>query len=171
MSNQIKYISGIRMSKTVLTKYIKGQYNDEQLIKHLAKYNEDRFHLIDTNKHKSFESLVRGQLDYYNFEYDTMTNEDKAKALLGSFRADSMWKEEKDKYVASLEQTFDQLDNNVKRKIYRKFGSDINWDQASYDEDSGTVLINNNGMILSLKINQHKAGEYDEDSLTWTILK
>lgn len=73
-------------------------------------------------------------------------------------------------YFASLEQTYDQVPVSVKRKIKREFG-DIDWDKATYDSKTGNTIIHGASGDLILSIADHKAGEYDEETLTWSVKK
>ena len=82
---QIKYISGLKASKAVLTNYAKGRYSDETLIKHLAKYNEDRVGLMNIKEGKTFEDTLRKRIDYYN--YNGYSNAEKMEGILAEHRS------------------------------------------------------------------------------------
>lgn len=61
---QITYISGLRMSKAVLTNYRRGRYSDETFIKHLVKYNEGRSDLFTLgNDQRTYEKKLRDQYE------------------------------------------------------------------------------------------------------------
>ena len=62
---QIKYISGLKASKAVLTNYAKGRYSDETLINHLSKYNEDRKGLMNIREDKTFKDFLKSRITYY----------------------------------------------------------------------------------------------------------
>lgn len=165
---QIKYISGLRASKAVLTNYAKGRYSDETLIKHLAKYNEDRVGLMNIKEGKTFEDTLRKRIDYYN--YENYSNQQKIEGILAEHRSLTKWNDENTAYFAALEQTYDQIPDQVKRKIKRQFG-DIDWDAAIYDSNTGNTIIPGAKGNLILSISDHKAGEYDEETLTWSVKK
>lgn len=165
---QIKYISGLKASKAVLTNYARGRYSDETLIKHLAKYNEDRVGLMNIKEGKTFEDTLRKRIAYYNNE--GYTNEEKMEGILAEHRSLTKWNDENTAYFAALEQTYDQVPDSVKRKIKKKFG-DIDWDSATYDANTGETLITGAEGTLVLTIADHKAGEYDEETLSWSVRK
>ena len=165
---QIKYISGLKASKAVLTNYAKGRYSDETLIKHLAKYNEDRVGLMNIKEGKTFEDTLRKRIDYYN--YNGYSNAEKMEGILAEHRSLTKWNDENTAYFAALEQTYDQIPDQVKRKIKRQFG-DIDWDSAVYDSSTGETLIAGAEGTLVLTIADHKAGEYDEETLSWSVKK
>lgn len=165
---QIKYISGLRASKSVLTNYAKGRYSDETLIKHLSKYNEDRKGLMNIRDDKSFKDFLEARITYYRD--NELSNKEIMDALLLEHRSLTKWNDENMAYFASLEQTYDQVPASVKRKIKDKFG-DIDWDTATYDSATGETIIPGKSGDLVLSIADHKAGEYDEETLKWSVRK
>ena len=165
---QIKYISGLKASKAVLTNYAKGRYSDETLIKHLSKYNEDRKGLMNIRDDKTFRDFLEARITYYR-DAD-LNNKEILDAILLEHRSVTKWNDENMSYFASLEQTYDQVPDSVKRKIKKKFG-DIDWDSATYDSNTGETLIVGAEGTLVLTIADHKAGEYDEETLKWSVRK
>lgn len=170
---QITYISGLRMSKAVLTNYRNGRYSDEMFIKHLVKYNEGRSDMfVLGNDQRTYEEQLRAQYKYFYTRHKDATNADKADAILAGARAISNWQDENDAYKASLEETYSQIPDSVKRKIKRKFGT-IDWDSAVYDTENKNVVVERvdekNTHVLTMSINSHKAGDYDEATLQWQV--
>ena len=165
---QIKYISGLKASKSVLTNYAKGRYSDETLIKHLSKYNEDRKGLMNIRDDKTFKDFLEARITYYRDRY--LSNKEIIDALLLEHRSLTKWNDENMAYFASLEQTYDQIPDQTKRKIKRQFG-DIDWDAAIYDSKTGETIIPGVNGNLILSIANHKAGEYDEETLKWSVKK
>lgn len=88
---QIKYISGLKASKSVLTNYAKGRYSDETLIKHLSKYNEDRKGLMNIRDDKTFKDFLEARITYYRDYTDDngekMSNKEIMDALLLEHRS------------------------------------------------------------------------------------
>ena len=82
---QIKYISGLKASKSVLTNYAKGRYSDETLIKHLSKYNEDRKGLMNIRDDKTFKDFLEARITYYRD--DDLSNKEIIDALLLEHRS------------------------------------------------------------------------------------
>ena len=165
---QIKYISGLKASKSVLTNYAKGRYSDETLIKHLSKYNEDRKGLMNIRDDKTFKDFLEARITYYRDR--DLSNKEIIDALLLEHRSLTKWNDENMAYFASLEQTYDQIPDQTKRKIKRQFG-DIDWDAAIYDSKTGETIIPGVNGNLILSIANHKAGEYDEETLKWSVKK
>lgn len=166
---QITYISGLRMSKAVLTNYRNGRYSDETFIKHLVKYNEGRSDMfVLGNDKRTYEEKLRAQYKYFKKRHKDATNAEKADAILSGARAISNWQDENDAYKASLEETYSQIPDSVKKQIRKKFGT-IDWDSAVYDTETKNVLVEKDGLVLTMSINSHEAGDYDEDTLQWQV--
>jgi len=166
---QITYISGLRMSKAVLTNYRRGRYSDETFIKHLVKYNEGRSDLFTLgNDQRTYEKKLRDQYEWFEEDHPGLSNEEKADSILKAARAISNWKDENSAYMASLEETYNQVPDSVKKQIRKKFGT-IDWDSAVYDEQTKNILVEKDGLILTMSINSHEAGDYDEDALQWQV--
>lgn len=174
---QITYISGLRASKAVLTNYAKGRYSDKTLVKHLVKYNKDREDLM--NIHGSFEEYLESKIEYWNDarNYDSpvidkanrgraRTNEEKLRGILGISRGLDFWEKEENAYFASVQETYNQIPESERKKIRKKYGN-LDWDAAIYDTQTQEIIVPgaNGNVIMSIK--DHKAGEYDEESLSW----
>lgn len=85
---QITYISGLRMSKAVLTNYRNGRYSDETFIRHLVKYNEGRSDMfVLGNDQRTYEEKLRAQYKYFEKRHKDKTNAEKADAILAGARA------------------------------------------------------------------------------------
>lgn len=67
-----------------------------------------------------------------------------------------------------MEETYNQVPDSVKKQIRKKFGT-IDWDSAVYDEDTKNVQVEKDGLVLTMSINAHEAGDYDEDTLQWQV--
>lgn len=165
---QIKYISGLRVSKAVITNYEKGRYSDETLIKHLVKHNKEREPIMNLREGSSFEDHLKARIERYrDLEMD---NKEIVDAIFSEHRSVTAWTDENQSYFASLEETYRQIPESEKRKIKKKFG-DIDWDYATYDSSTGETLITGTAGTLVLSIADHKAGEYDEETLKWSVRK
>lgn len=165
---QIKYISGLRVSKAVITNYEKGRYSDETLINHLVKHNKEREPMMNLREGSSFEDHLKARIERYrDLEMD---NKEIVEAIFSEHRSVTAWTDENQSYFASLEETYRQIPESEKRKIKKKFG-DIDWDYATYDSNTGETLITGAEGTLVLSIADHKAGEYDEETLKWSVRK
>ena len=165
---QIKYISGLRVSKAVITNYEKGRYSDETLINHLVKHNKEREPMMNLREGSSFEDHLKARIERYrDLEMD---NKEIVEAIFSEHRSVTAWTDENQSYFASLEETYRQIPESEKRKIKRQFG-DINWDAAIYDTNTGQTIIPGANGNLILNIKDHRAGEYDEESLSWSVKK
>lgn len=156
--------NGLKVSKTVISKYEKGEYGDETLINHIMKYNRQIKRKLDIDG--SFRELLTNEFTY-GTEHG-FSNRDKLDSLQGQLRArNGMWKDETNSYLASFSETYDQWSDNEKRKLMRKYGA-IDLFHAKYNEDTGALEVaTSKGYTIEMWINNHIKGKYEDNVIQW----
>lgn len=156
--------NGLKVSKTVIAKYEKGEYGDKTLINHIMKYNRQIKKKMEIDG--SFRDFITAEMKY-GTEHG-YSNRDKLDNLQGLLRSKKgVWKDETNSYLASFSETYDQWNVNEKRKLMRKYGA-IDLFTAQYNENTGALEVKTvKGYTIEMWINSHVKGEYEDGVISW----
>lgn len=156
--------NGLKVSKTVLTKYENGSYGDDTFINHIMKYNKQIKRKLEIDG--SFRNFLTAEMKYGTDH--GFSNLDKLENLQGILRSKAgFWKDENNAYLASFSETYDQWNVNEKRKLIRNYGA-IDLFKAKYNEETGALEVRTSkGYTLEMWINSHTKGEYEDGVIKW----